>query len=102
MHLVLVVDLPTVYSERKQMDKPPFPDLERYVHERIQAGSRSIYAEILAQMERQVISQVLKFTGGKQLQAARILGVTRGRLRKKIRSLEITIERFVVIGEKKK
>jgi two-component system nitrogen regulation response regulator GlnG len=53
-------------------------------------------------MERQVISQVLKFTGGKQLQAARILGVTRGRLRKKIRSLEITIERFVVIGEKKK
>jgi two-component system nitrogen regulation response regulator GlnG len=46
-------------------------------------------------MEREVILRVLKHTEGNQVQAARILGITRGSLRNKIRALGITISRSV-------
>ena len=46
-------------------------------------------------MEREVLVRVLRHTKGNQLQAARILGITRGSLRLKIRSLGITIDREV-------
>jgi two-component system nitrogen regulation response regulator GlnG len=71
------------------------PELERYIHERLQAGSQDLYAETLALMERQLLTAVLRHTQGNQLQAAKILGITRGSLRTKIRTLGITIERAV-------
>ena len=37
-------------------------------------------------MEREVLVRVLRHTDGNQLQAARILGITRGSLRNKIRA----------------
>ena len=43
----------------------------------------------------EVLVRVLKHTGGNQLQAARILGITRGSLRTKIRALGISIARSV-------
>jgi two-component system nitrogen regulation response regulator GlnG len=78
---------------------PPVADLERYVQERLQAGSQDLYAESLALMERQLLTQVLRYTQGNQLQAAKLLGITRGSLRTKIRALGITIERAVGIEE---
>jgi len=44
-------------------------------------------------MERNLLRQVLDGTGGNQAHASRILGITRGNLRKKIRALglELTI-----------
>jgi nitrogen regulation protein NR(I) len=68
---------------------------ERHVEERIAAGSQELYAETLALMERQLLTAVLRHTQGNQVQAARILGITRGSLRTKIRALGITIERAV-------
>ena len=38
---------------------------------------------------------MLQHTGGNQLQAAKILGITRGSLRTKIRDLGITIARTI-------
>jgi len=46
-------------------------------------------------MERQLLTAILRHTQGNQVQAARILGITRGSLRTKIRSLGITIERSI-------
>jgi len=46
-------------------------------------------------MERQLLTAVLRHTDGNQLRAAKILGITRGSLRTKIRALGITIERAV-------
>ncbi len=63
--------------------------------ERLDAGSEDLYAEALASMERQVLTIVLRHTAGNQVQAARILGITRGSLRNKIRSLGITIGRSI-------
>jgi two-component system nitrogen regulation response regulator GlnG len=68
---------------------------EKFIHHRLAAGSENLYAECLEQMERELLTRVLQHTHGNQLQAARILGITRGSLRRKIRSLGITISRSV-------
>jgi two-component system response regulator AtoC len=70
-------------------------DWDEFVTGRITAGSEDLYAEGLERMEREVLIRVLKHTGGNQLQAARILGITRGSLRNKIRTLGISIARSV-------
>ena len=70
-------------------------EFDRYVRERIGTGSEDLYAECLTQMERRLLTRVLQHTGGNQVQAARILGITRGSLRTKIRALGIKIERAV-------
>jgi two-component system nitrogen regulation response regulator GlnG len=67
----------------------------KFVAERIAAGSEDLYAEALAIMERQVLTAVLRHTGGNQVQAARILGIARNSLRSKIKTLRIQIERTV-------
>jgi two-component system, NtrC family, response regulator AtoC len=70
-------------------------DLDRFIEDRIAGGSEDLYAECLSQMERRLLSRVLQHTGGNQVQAARILGITRGSLRTKIRALNITIGRTI-------
>jgi two-component system nitrogen regulation response regulator GlnG len=70
-------------------------DWDEFVTGRITAGTEDLYAESLERMEREVLVRVLRHTGGNQLQAARILGITRGSLRTKIRALGITIARSV-------
>ena len=58
-------------------------------------GPQDLYAESLSVMERSLLTRVLRHTGGNQVQAAKLLGITRGSLRTKIRTLGITIERSV-------
>ncbi len=70
-------------------------DWDGFVAGRIAANSENLYAEGLERMEREVLIRVLKHTAGNQLQAARILGITRGSLRNKIRTLGISIARSV-------
>ena len=50
-------------------------------------------------MEKILITKVLQHTNGNQLQSAKILGITRGSLRNKLRDLGITITRSVASGE---
>ncbi len=66
-------------------------DWDQFVGDRITAGSVELYAEALERMEREVLVRLLKHTRGNQLQAAKILGITRGSLRTKIRALGIKI-----------
>jgi DNA-binding NtrC family response regulator len=70
-------------------------DYDAFISARLAAGSADLYAESLQQLERHLLTRVLNHTGGNQLQAARILGITRGSLRTKIRALGLTIERSV-------
>ncbi len=69
--------------------------VESFVQSRIDEGSSEIYAETLAMMEQKLITKILNETGGNQSQAAEMLGITRGSLRNKIRSLGIVIEQIV-------
>ena len=70
-------------------------DLTAFVEQRLGAGSTGLYAECLARMEQELILLLLKQTGGNQLQTAKLLGITRGSLRTKIRALGIRIESAV-------
>lgn len=70
-------------------------DWDHFVNERIVAGSDNLYAEALTLMEREVLIRVLRHAHGNQVHTARILGITRGSLRNKIRLLNISIEKNV-------
>jgi two-component system nitrogen regulation response regulator GlnG len=78
---------------------PSAVDWEAFLEERLRSGSQDLYAEALALLERLLLTRVLRHTGGNQVQAAKILGITRGSLRTKIRTLGIQIERSIWSGD---
>src|SRR5262249_18575255 len=77
----------------------PFLDWERFLTDRLHAGSTDLYAEALTLMERQLLTRVLRHTGGNQLQAAQLLGITRNSLRHKLCALGITITRAMCAAD---
>jgi two-component system nitrogen regulation response regulator GlnG len=101
---VLLPDfLPAALRTPKDLSTPALDvacsDWEGFLDARLHAGSTELYAEALAVMERQLLTRVLRHTGGNQLQAARILGITRNSLRHKLRALGITVARAVCAGD---
>jgi DNA-binding NtrC family response regulator len=92
---ILLPDFLPALGQTESRDLADSPDLDSYIQSRLTAGSEDLHAEILAIVERHLVTRVLNHTSGNQLQAARILGITRGSLRTKIRALGITIERSV-------
>jgi two-component system nitrogen regulation response regulator GlnG len=93
--LLLPDFLPVSLKQPREAEEPTVPTAallsRRFVAERLAVGTHDLYEEALAQMEKALFSQVLEHTGGNQLQAARILGISRSRLRKRLRELGITI-----------
>ncbi|MFN4258558.1 MAG: sigma-54-dependent transcriptional regulator [Gemmataceae bacterium] len=80
-------------------DSTAFPDLRPFLQERLNQSTQSLYEETLLEMERQLLTEVLRHTGGNQAQASRILGITRNSLRFKIRSLNINIGHTIRTSE---
>jgi two-component system nitrogen regulation response regulator GlnG len=75
-------------------------DLKQFVDERLEHESTDLYAEALEFMERYVVTRVLRVCEGNQSKAARMLGITRGCLRSKVRALKVSIDtRVQVEGE---
>jgi transcriptional regulator with GAF, ATPase, and Fis domain len=75
-------------------------DLKHFVDERLEQESTDLYAEALEFMERYVVTRVLRVCEGNQSKAARMLGITRGCLRSKVRALRVSIDtRVQVEGE---
>jgi nitrogen regulation protein NR(I) len=72
-------------------------DLRQFVDEHLGTNTRNLYADSLEFMERYVMTRVLRDCDGNQSQAARILGITRGCLRSKVRALNISIDARVHI-----
>ena len=58
-----------------------------------------VFAASTDLMERYVVTRILEKTGGNQSQAARLLGITRGSLRNKIRGLGIKISQVIDSGD---
>jgi len=73
-------------------DSSPLP---QFIDEQLAAGADGLYELTLRRMERILLTRVLQHTQGNQVQAAKILGITRGSLRNKLRELGITIARTV-------
>jgi two-component system nitrogen regulation response regulator GlnG len=72
-------------------------DLRRFVDERLEGGSTDLYAEALDFMERYLVTRVLRVCDGNQSKAARMLGITRGCLRSKVRALKVSIDTLVQV-----
>ncbi len=70
--------------------------IEKRLHDfikRFKASEGSnLYYTLLREIEKPLITLVLKETAGNQIQAAHILGLNRNTLRKKIRELNIVID----------
>ncbi|MBI2826311.1 MAG: sigma-54-dependent Fis family transcriptional regulator [Planctomycetia bacterium] len=62
-------------------------------------GNENLYAEAVAALERYVLRRVLSRTQGNISQSAKMLGITRGSLRNKIRALGLSIDRDIHIEE---
>ena len=73
----------------------PMSDLRHFLDVKFEEEPRDLYMESLEMMERYVLTRVLRLTRGNQSQAARILGLPRGTVRKKIRALGLSIEEIV-------
>ena len=74
-------------------------DLKVFIESRLTDRSSDLYAETLEVMERYLLTQILSRANGNQSETSRILGITRGSLRHKIRSLGITIENTIDPGK---
>src|SRR5262249_45758115 len=74
-------------SSAEVAHEPGLDSWDSFVAHRLQSGSQDLYAEALSRMERFLISRVLRHTAGNQSQAAKTLGITRGCLRNKMRTL---------------
>ncbi len=102
---VLTADaLPSAVAAGDPLVRTPAPppsvagslfDWERYVMDHVRKGSNDLYASALELMEREILVRVLKLTGGNQLRASEILGITRGSLRHKLRTLNISVGKSV-------
>jgi two-component system nitrogen regulation response regulator GlnG len=77
--------------------EPAGADLRHYIESRLAEGSTNLYAEALEFMERYLVTRVLTLCEGNQSKAARMLGITRGCLRSKVRSLNVSIDTLVQI-----
>jgi DNA-binding NtrC family response regulator len=86
-------DSPTV-TTTTATDLSPTPDWNaaptwaRFVDEQLARSPQSLYATAVGAVERGLIAEVLRRTGGNRARAARILGMTRTSLRRKIAAAE--------------
>ncbi len=66
---------------------------------RLEAGSNNVFADVIDQAEREVLTEVLRFTEGNLSQAARRLGISRTTLRTKLSSLGISVARRAAVDD---
>lgn len=78
-----------VPSQNREASAKQTTDWASFTDMRIEAGSDTLHADAIAETERKVFARVLQHTRGNQAQAARILGITRASLRKKLRLYEM-------------
>jgi two-component system nitrogen regulation response regulator GlnG len=80
-------------------DREQANSLQDLIDQKLRLPAENLYEDCLRWMERILLTKVLQHTGGNQVQASHILGITRGSLRNKLRELGITIARTVASDE---
>lgn len=67
--------------------------LKGFIPKLLEIDNGNLYSSVIGEIERCLISLVLRETGGNQIKASKILGINRNTLRKKIRDLGIGIDK---------
>lgn len=73
--------------------------LAEFIDEGLRKGDGDLYANSVEFLERILLPKVLQATGGNQSKGAKLLGITRGSLRNKLRSLGISVEQIISVSE---
>lgn len=91
-HILLAADLrevfsgdPVVQATDDSDDGQFMTDWVSFTQLRIDGGTDTLHSDAIEETERKVFARVLRHTGGNQAHAARLLGITRASLRKKLR-----------------
>ncbi|MDB5322477.1 MAG: sigma-54-dependent Fis family transcriptional regulator [Phycisphaerales bacterium] len=77
-------------DENDRADETPF-SFETFIRRRLHADSLDLHAEAHQELDRLLLADVLKFTQGNQLKAARVLGIARQTLRNRLRELGLAV-----------
>jgi two-component system nitrogen regulation response regulator GlnG len=101
---VLLADfLPaSVRTDGAAPEPPPgstYSALDDYIRDRLRAGPSELFSDVVRSVKQRLLTNALRHTDGNQVQAARLLGLSRSSLRNELRTLGISIERFVSAGE---
>ena len=72
--------------------QPPAGDIPSLAQALFRWARKESKLKVIPAVERELIIEALKETGGNQVQAAKILGITRATLRKRIDKFKITQE----------
>jgi two-component system nitrogen regulation response regulator GlnG len=67
--------------------------LERFIRRQLERGTSTLYADAQKEMDRLLLEEAMRHTKGNQRRAAQLLGVTRARLRTKLRALGLPTTR---------
>ncbi len=74
--------------------------IQRFVDEQLKrTDPQDLYSKVITNVERELLTMVLKHTSGNQVHASAILGISRVTLRHKLRSLGIIAADFEGCGE---
>ncbi|TVS12679.1 MAG: sigma-54-dependent Fis family transcriptional regulator [Planctomycetaceae bacterium] len=67
-------------------------ELNRLIATRLQAGTISLYNDVISTVERQLLLETLRHTGQNRSEAARLLGISRSTLRLKLAALGLVAD----------
>ncbi len=86
----MLPDLTTEPAPTVGSDAAPTPTgLEQFIRQRLADGSEALHEEAHRELDRILLPLVMEHTRGNQFQAAKILGVARQTLRRRLRELHI-------------
>jgi len=98
-HLLPVVGSRKAITKKSKNQQVPYlgdyveTKFKHFVHAMRRGSARDLYATFMKAVERPLIELALKESNGNQLQAARLLGMNRNTLRKKITEFGIPVGR---------
>lgn len=92
---VQIVELPQARLTDSAAEEP----LLHFIQERIGAGTDRLYEEVIQNVERTMLNEVLQTVNGNISRAAAILGISRSTLRLKLAAVGINLDRTVRIDE---
>ncbi len=96
-HLILPEFLPEQFHEvvhppPVESSSPESLDLTAFIEAHLADGKR-LHTEVIAAVERVLLTRVLRHTHGNQTQASELLGLSRPTLRHKLRTLGLAVDR---------
>jgi two-component system nitrogen regulation response regulator GlnG len=75
--------------------RAPEMQMDAFIDQYVSSGGTNLYAVALERLERQLFARVLYLADGNQSRTAEILGITRGKVRDRIASFGIQVEKTI-------